>query len=93
VNDALTHLEACMAGQGVAQVMDLGIESLLQTGKVANLFPDWSDELFPLYIYHPSRRFVPAKLRVFIDFLASALPTQESSERSLQEIARAGRLS
>lgn len=93
VNDALTHLEACMAGQGVAQVMDLGIESLLQTGKVANLFPDWSDELFPLYIYHPSRRFVPAKLRVFIDFLASALPTQESSERSLPEIARARRLS
>ena len=71
VNDALTHLEICAAGYGVAQVMDLGISSYLQTGKLVNLFPDWCDELFPLYAYHPSRHFVSAKLRAFLDFLAA----------------------
>jgi DNA-binding transcriptional LysR family regulator len=71
LNDALTHLEACAAGMGVAQVFQLGIEALLKQGKLVNLFPDWSDEHFPLYIYHTSRHFVPAKLRSFLDFLGT----------------------
>ena len=71
VNDALTHLEACMAGHGVAQVMEFSIESLLKNGKLINLFPAWSDELFPLYAYHPSRHLVPVKVRAFLDFIAS----------------------
>ena len=71
LNDALTHLGACVAGMGVAQVFELGIEALLKRGKLVNLFPDWSDEHFPLYIYHTSRHFVPAKLRVFLDFLGT----------------------
>jgi DNA-binding transcriptional LysR family regulator len=71
LNDALTHLEACVAGMGVAQVFELGIEALLKQNKLINLFPDWSDEHFPLYIYHTSRHFVPAKLRAFLDFLGT----------------------
>jgi DNA-binding transcriptional LysR family regulator len=73
INDALTHLEACLAGLGVAQVFELGIESLLKTRKLINLFPDWSDEVFPLYVYHTSPHFVPAKLRAFLDFLATLI--------------------
>jgi DNA-binding transcriptional LysR family regulator len=75
VNDALTHLEACIAGGGVAQVFDLDIDHLLKSGKLVNLFPDWSDELFPLYLYHTSRRNVPLKLRTFIDFIVASLKT------------------
>ncbi len=73
INDALTHLEACLAGMGVGQVFELGIESLLKTRKLINLFPDWSDEVFPLYVYHTSQHFVPAKLRAFLDFLATII--------------------
>src|SRR6266404_7980971 len=75
VNDALTHLEACLAGMGIAQVFELGIESLLKSGKLINLFPDWSDEVFPLYVYHTSRHFVPAKVRAFLDFLGASFLT------------------
>jgi DNA-binding transcriptional LysR family regulator len=70
VNDALTHIEACVSGCGVAQVMDMSVDSLLKKRLLINLFPEWSEELFPLYAYHPSRHFVPAKLRAFLDFLA-----------------------
>jgi DNA-binding transcriptional LysR family regulator len=73
VNDALTHLEACRAGLGVAQIMDIGVNPLLESGALVNLFPQWTDELFPLYLYRPSRHFVPAKLKAFTEFLASAL--------------------
>ena len=69
INDALTQIEACVSGCGVAQMMEMSVASLLKKGRLINLFPEWSDELFPLYAYYPSRHFVPAKLRAFLDFL------------------------
>jgi DNA-binding transcriptional LysR family regulator len=73
VNDALTHLEACRAGFGVAQIFALGSTLDLASGQLVNLFPDWSDELFPLYAYYPSRHFLPNKVRAFLDFLTSSI--------------------
>jgi DNA-binding transcriptional LysR family regulator len=76
VNDALTYVALCVAGNGIAQLIDLTIEPLLKNGKLINLFPEWTDELFPLYVYYPSRHSVPAKLRVFLDFLVSSLEAE-----------------
>jgi DNA-binding transcriptional LysR family regulator len=76
VNDALTYVALCVAGNGVAQLIDLTIEPLLKNGTLINLFPEWTDELFPLYVYYPSRHFVPAKLRVFLDFLVASLEVE-----------------
>lgn len=73
VNDAQMHLEACRAAHGIAQVMDFSAAPFLESGKLVNLFPEWADELFPLYLYHPSRHFVPAKLKVFSEFIVSSL--------------------
>jgi DNA-binding transcriptional LysR family regulator len=69
LTDAGTLLGTCVAGFGIAQVMNLGIKSLLDSGKLVDLFPDWPDETFPLYALYPSRMLPPAKLRVFIDFV------------------------
>jgi DNA-binding transcriptional LysR family regulator len=81
LNDALTHLEVCRSGFGIAQIMNLGIEPILEGGALVNLFPEWSDELFPLYVYHPSRHFVPARLKVFTEFLAASLKLERSATR------------
>lgn len=71
VNDSATYLELCLAGVGVAQMLDFGIAPLLKNGSLVNLFPEWVDEKFPLWAYYPSRQFVSAKLRLFLDFLAT----------------------
>jgi DNA-binding transcriptional LysR family regulator len=73
VTDAGTKLGACLAGFGVAQVIDLGLEDHLKTGALINLFPDWMDEKFPLYVYYASRRYVPEKVRKFIRFITESL--------------------
>jgi DNA-binding transcriptional LysR family regulator len=84
LNDALTHLEICRSGLGIAQIMDLGIEPLLESGALVNLFPQWSDELFPLYVYHPSRHFVPARLRALTEFLMGSVnPERPKSKNSM----------
>jgi DNA-binding transcriptional LysR family regulator len=78
VTDASTKLGACLAGFGVAQVIDLGVADHLRDGRLINLFPDWPDERFPLYVYHVSRNHVPAKVRAFIDFVSASLRERDS---------------
>lgn len=73
LNDAGTLLSACLAGYGVAQIMLLGSEALLQEGRLVELFADWPDEYFPLYALHLSRHHPPAKTRAFLDFVVALL--------------------
>jgi DNA-binding transcriptional LysR family regulator len=56
VSDVGAMLSACEAGTGIAQIMQLGAGDLIQSGKLVELFPDWSGELFPLYALYPSRQ-------------------------------------
>jgi DNA-binding transcriptional LysR family regulator len=69
LTDVGTMLGACIAGVGVAQVMALGIQDLLDGGQLVELFPDWPNEKFPLFALYPSRTLPPAKLRAFLDFV------------------------
>ncbi len=73
VNDAGTLYSVCLAGHGMAQVMDLGVEPMLADRRLVDVFPDWPDERVPLYAVHPSRHHVPAKTRAFLDFIIMLL--------------------
>jgi DNA-binding transcriptional LysR family regulator len=76
-------LAACLAGVDIARVMNLEIQPLLDSGKLIDLFLDWPDETFPLYMLYPSRTLPPAKLRALVGFLqAVAGQTQMSADRS-----------
>ena len=71
VNDASTLYSVCEHGHAVAQMLDLGLDSAIQAGSLVELFPDWPDERFPLYAYYPSRHLPAAKVRAFLEFVAS----------------------
>lgn len=73
VTDAGTKIGACLAGYGIAQVIDLGIDTHLRAGTLVPILMDWPDETFPLYVYYPSRSYVPAKVRAFIDFVVGMM--------------------
>jgi DNA-binding transcriptional LysR family regulator len=75
VNDVATALGVCLAGHGIAQLMELGNSDLVRSGALVELFPRWHDELFPLYVFHPSRHMPAAKVRAFLDFVVAS--TQE----------------
>ena len=69
VNDPGTVYSACLAGLGIAQLFELGIEQYTSSNQLVQLFPEWSDQRFPLYAYYPSRHHVPAKTRVLLSFV------------------------
>jgi DNA-binding transcriptional LysR family regulator len=71
VNDSATQLAACIAGHGIAQPLELELRELGAHGLI-DLFPQFSDERFPLYVYYPSRNLPPAKVRALVDFVVAA---------------------
>ena len=68
-DDPSTAIEACLAGQGIFQSLELGLGRWLGRGELVQILADWSDEMWPLYAYHPSRHLPPAKVRAFLDFV------------------------
>jgi DNA-binding transcriptional LysR family regulator len=73
VSDAGALLDACEAGVGIAQLLEIFCAHLLVKGRLVQLFPEWSDERFPLYAIYPSRLHRAAKVRAFIDFVMKTL--------------------
>lgn len=79
LSDVGTMINECLAGTGVAQVLEIGVQPLLDSGRLIELFPDWPGETFPLYALHPSRHHPPAKVRAFIEFALKAAQKSSSS--------------
>ena len=69
LDDPSVAVAACVAGQGVFQSLAIGLAPLLERGDLVPILPEWSEELYPLYAYHPSRHLPPAKVRAFLDFI------------------------
>ena len=68
-DDPSTAVAACLAGGGVFQGLTLGLSSWVESGELVVILGGWSNEVYPLYAYHPSRNLPPAKVRAFLDFI------------------------
>ena len=81
LSDVATLHAVCLAGYGIAQLLELGIESLIESGRLEVVFPDWLDERFPLYALHPSRHHLPPKTRAFLDFVIATVKSPNLDSR------------
>jgi len=73
LTDGGTMTNECLAGTGIAQILAIGLQPLLESGRLIDLFPDWPGETFPLYALYPSRNHQPAKVRAFVDFVSKVI--------------------
>jgi DNA-binding transcriptional LysR family regulator len=74
-DDPSTAVEACAAGYGLFQSLALGLDPWLRRGDLVPVLGDWSEELYPLYAYHPRAICRPPRFG----------PSLISSRRSRQE--------
>jgi DNA-binding transcriptional LysR family regulator len=81
VSDSGTLIGACEAGAGIGQILELGCAQLLQSGRLIELFPEWSDERFPLYAIYPSRLHRAAKVRAFIEFCLEIMGADQTESQ------------
>lgn len=71
VNDMGSLLAAGLAGQGIAQMLELYTREHLAEGRLVQVLPEWADETYPLYAYHHSDQLMSAKVRAFLDFVVA----------------------
>lgn len=60
---------AMYTGMGLGLAFDWLIEAELQTGRLVRVLPDHHVPDLKYFIVYPSRKYLPAKVRVMIDFL------------------------
>ncbi len=69
VNHTDTLLRATHDGAGISAAPLELVAPHLSTGQLVRVLPDWVTGHFVLYAAMPSRRFVPRRTRVFLDYL------------------------
>ena len=69
LSDPEAIAQAARLGLGAALVPMPFAFALIKSGELVRLLPGWYSDAGPLSLYYPSRRMLPAKTRVFADFV------------------------
>lgn len=81
VNDPAAMRRAAILGLGVAMIAKPDALLYLENGELIRLLPAWYADAGPISIYYTNRALLPAKTRVFIDFIAEASQRERWPER------------
>jgi len=84
VDDASLAREWALAGHGITLKSALDLQRDVASGALVQLLPEWDTEPYPLHALLPSGRFVPARVRALVDFLAlkfAAIQAQETGPK------------
>lgn len=68
-NNGDLNAAAAAQGVGIALEPDFIVGSELKRGKLVPVLESFEAPALPIYAVYPSRRFLPAKVRAFVDFL------------------------
>ncbi|WP_136661162.1 LysR family transcriptional regulator [Nitratireductor sp. XY-223] len=71
VNSPAATMKAVQAGLGVSMLPDFVVWPLLKSGEIVTLFNDRLPDDAGIYAVYPHRRYLPAKVRAFVDYLAA----------------------
>lgn len=60
-----------LAGLGLVRRSLWDVAAELADGRLVEVLGDWTSEAAPIQVLFPSRRFLPARTRLFIDLLVA----------------------
>lgn len=75
-NHSEVRLEGALAGLGIASLPEFAARKALARGELHTVLADWehlTDYAGTAWLLYPSNRFLPAKLRVWIDYVVGCL--------------------
>ncbi|WP_335028315.1 LysR family transcriptional regulator [Nostoc sp.] len=61
--------QAIVAGVGIGLLPEFVFQQELQGGDIVNVLPQWSSAPVPINALYPSRKYVPMKVKVLLEFL------------------------
>ncbi len=69
VNSPHATLRAALSGIGIAVIPDFIARKPIEDGRLVTLFNDYIPTDRGIYAVYPHRRYLPAKVRIFVDYL------------------------
>lgn len=81
-NNGDVLLQAAIDGLGLAMMPTFIVGPALADGSLIRVLPEWQDDTGSVYAVHPHARFTPAKVRVFVDFLAQRFHGEPAWDRA-----------
>ena len=76
-DDPEAMAQAAIQGVGVALLPMPHALAHLRSGALIRLLPGWRADSGPLSLYYPSKKLLPAKTRVFVDYLLEQFRQQD----------------
>eukprot|EP00903_Cladosiphon_okamuranus_P001495 g1493.t1 len=76
VNNSATLRRAALAGLGISLSNRWLIDPYLKSGELELVLPEWKYPDHPVHAVYPSNRFIPLKVRRFVDSLHSFFETE-----------------
>jgi DNA-binding transcriptional LysR family regulator len=67
VNSPLATMRATLAGIGIAGLPDFVARDKLNSGELVTIYDDFISDDLGIYAIYPHRRYLPAKVRAFVD--------------------------
>ncbi len=71
VNEADTYIACGLAGLGLIKTTLFFVEPYLKSGALQEVLPKFNPPPRPISVLYPPNRHIPAKLKLFVDWLAS----------------------
>ncbi|RDE24960.1 LysR family transcriptional regulator [Motiliproteus coralliicola] len=82
VNDGESMAELCAEGLGITQIPHFIARDWLQLGRLLPLFPSQRQAGTGVYLLYARREYLPARVRVFVEYITEAIQAQGETPRS-----------
>ena len=69
VNNSDSYLGACLAGLGIIQSPEVGLQRWIDAGRLVEVLPDYRPSPMPVSLLYANRRHLPRRVRAFMTWI------------------------
>lgn len=82
VDELKLAARAAESGLGIVNLPDYVVFKALEEGRLKRLMPNWKSRSRKVHMLYQERKYIPAKVRLFIEFVMTRFQTLESFKNS-----------
>ncbi|MGQ8775453.1 LysR family transcriptional regulator [Serratia sp. NA_112.1] len=85
MNDHDAALLHCAAGKGICPGIGAGVSELVSAGRLVQVFPGWTLAPRPVSIVYPSRKNLPQRVSLFVEWVCRTVSLAEKEINSISK--------
>ena len=82
VDELSLAARAAESGLGIVNLPDYVVQESLQAGRLKKLMPSWEPSSREVHMLYPERKYIPGKVRLFIEFIMARVAELEAGRIS-----------